>query len=216
MIVLYSLLHDAPIPASPAMGIPIPQRLHSFTALASAVSMSLRFIVSSTIFLVPLLVALTVSAQTPATRVMPGVAAKSEPRSPRPHPVNNPQSHVMLTGDWMPSDPHQIDFDRLPRVPVQHVVVSDAGDRNGVNQHNYLIHHDGQFWAMWSDGPAIEDRVGQVVKYATSNDGLKWTEPKFMTPYPRNSGPDSPNYNTRKKEGFRYISRGFWLREGQL
>ena len=122
----------------------------------------------------------------------------------------------MLTGAWVPPDPHQIDFEKLPRVPVQHAVVSDVSARGGVNQHNYLIHHDGQFWAMWSDGPAIEDRVGQVVKYATSRDALTWSEPRFMTPYPRNFGPDSPIYNTRKKEGFRYISRGFWVREGQL
>ncbi len=117
----------------------------------------------------------------------------------RPHPVNNPQSPVMLTGAWVPADPHQIDFAKLPRVPVHHVVVSDARPRNGVNQHNYLVHHDGQFWAMWSDGPEIEDRVGQVVKYATSRDALTWSEPKFMTPYPRNFGPDSPIYNTRQK-----------------
>jgi hypothetical protein len=69
---------------------------------------------------------------------------------------------------------------------------------------------------MWSDGPEIEDRVGQVVKYATSRDGATWTEPKLMTGNPRGFGPDSPIYNTRKPEGFRYISRGFWVREGQL
>lgn len=133
-----------------------------------------------------------------------------------PHPLTNAASPVMLAGDWVPSDPHSIDFDNLPRIPVRHVVVSDVRARKGVNQHNYLIHHDGQFWAMWSDGPEIEDRVGQVVKYATSPDGVNWSEPKFLTPYPPNSGPDSPYYNTRNKEGLRYISRGFWVREGQL
>jgi hypothetical protein len=88
--------------------------------------------------------------------------------------------------------------------------------QKGVNQHNYLIHHDGRFWVMWSDGPRIEDMVGQVVKYSTSRDGLHWETPKFLTGYPPNSGPDSPHYNTRRKEGRRYISRGFWAREGQL
>ena len=144
-----------------------------------------------------------------------GAIAADEPPK-YPHPVTNTQSSLMLTGDWAPSDHHQIDFDKLPRLPVQHVVVSDVRDRKGVNQHNYLIHHDGLFWAMWSDGPEIEDRVGQVVKYSTSPDGVKWDEPRLMTPYPPQSGPDSPHYNTRNKEGFRYISRGFWLRDGQL
>ena len=70
-----------------------------------------------------------------------------------PDPATNPQSSLMLTGEWAPSDHHKIDFDKLPRLPVQHIVVSDVHDRKGVNQHNYLIHYDGRFWAMWSDGP---------------------------------------------------------------
>ncbi len=133
-----------------------------------------------------------------------------------PHPVKNPGSRLMLAGAWVPADPHTIDFERLPRIPVEHIIVSDVRARKGVNQHNYLIHHAGRFWAMWSDGPEIEDRVGQVVNYATSADGVTWTAPQRMTGNPRGFGPDSPIYNTRKKEGFRYISRGFWVRENQL
>ncbi len=136
-------------------------------------------------------------------------------------------SPVMLSGPWLPENPHHLDFKALPSVPSQHAVISDAraretvpGELNkttgGVNQHNYLAHHNGQFWAMWSDGPGIEDRVGQRVKYATSADGLKWSEPKFMTPIPPNSGPDSPHYATRTKKGMRWISRGFWNRDGEL
>jgi hypothetical protein len=136
-------------------------------------------------------------------------------------------SPLMLSGPWVPENTHDIDFAALPRVPGEHVVISDvraagaATDKldhknGGVNQHNYLAHHDGQFWAMWSDGPGIEDRVGQRVKYATSPDGLKWSEPKFMTPAPPNSGPDSPHYATRTAKGMRWISRGFWNRDGEL
>lgn len=134
----------------------------------------------------------------------------------KPGPIANPASPVMLTGAWVPADHNQIDFDKLPRVTVTHIVVSDVHARKGVNQHNYLLHYDGRFWIMWSDGPEVEDRVGQVVKYATSDDGLKWSAPKFITPYPPGSGPESPLYNTRRKEGFRYIARGFWVREGDL
>jgi hypothetical protein len=132
-----------------------------------------------------------------------------------PHPATNPGSPVMLVGDWF-DHPHAIDFDKLPKVPKQHVVIHDVTAQGGVNQHNYLVHFGGLFWAMWSDGPAIEDRVGQVVKYATSRDGLEWSEAKRMTDYPPDSGPDSPYYNTREPEGFRYIARGFWVRDGQL
>jgi hypothetical protein len=85
-----------------------------------------------------------------------------------------------------------------------------------VNQHNYLIFHAGRYWLMWSDGPGVEDRVGQRVKFTTSDNGLNWTEPEFITPVPPGSGPDSPLYNTRSPKGFRWISRGFWQRNGDL
>lgn len=144
------------------------------------------------------------------------IGAFANPNTAAPHPTSNPGSRIMLTGSWVPASPDEIDFGKLPRVPAQHIVISDVRSRNGVNQHNYLIHFGGRFWAMWSDGPEIEDRVGQIVKYATSADGVTWSAPKPMTGAPRGFGPGSPIYNTRKPEGFRYISRGFWVRDNQL
>lgn len=125
-------------------------------------------------------------------------------------------SPVMLSGPWLPADPHQLDFDALPRIPSTHRVVNDVRAAKGVNQHNYLAHFDGQFWAMWSDGPGMEDRVGQRVKFATSPDGLNWSPPEYLTPIPPHSGPASPHYGTRTDQGMRWISRGFWKREGEL
>lgn len=133
-----------------------------------------------------------------------------------PNPATHPDAPLMLQGPGIPEDTHAIDFDALPRVPSEHVVVSDVRAREGVNQHNYLAYHDGKYWVMWSDGPGIEDRVGQRVKFATSDDGLKWSAPRFMTPAPPMSGEDSEHYNTRNPLGFRYISRGFWVRDGVL
>lgn len=123
---------------------------------------------------------------------------------------------VMLAGPWLPEDPHRTDFTALPKVPSEHAIVSDVRKERGVNQHNYLTHHDGRFFAMWSDGPGVEDRVGQRVKFATSADGLTWEAPRFLTPEPPNSGPGSPHYGTRTDQGFRYIARGFWQRDGEL
>lgn len=143
-------------------------------------------------------------------------AFAAAPNSVPPHPAKNPASALMLAADWVPADPHTIDFDRLPRVPVQHIVVSDVSAKKGVNQHNYLVHHAGRFWAMWSDGPRVEDMGGQVVKYSTSADGVKWDAPKPITGAPRGIVPGSPHYNTRNQEGFRYISRGLWVRDGEL
>lgn len=146
-----------------------------------------------------------------------------------PDPKTNPGSTLMLQGDWF-DDPHGIDFDKLPKIPSQHVVVSNVqgnGDdpeyvfsgnrlKGGVNQHSYLTHHKDRFWLMWSDGPGVEDRVGQVVKYATSTDGLGWTPPKMLTPYPPDSDPSSEFYNTRSDRGMRWIARGFWEYDGEL
>ena len=134
---------------------------------------------------------------------------------------------LMLAGPWVPDDPHRIDFAALPRVPSEHVVVSDVRaearhgsdldrDRGGVNQHNYLARFGGQFLAHVERRPGIEDRVGQRVKFARSADGLRWSTPRFLTPEPPGSGPGSPLYGQRSDRGLRYISRGFWRRDGEL
>ncbi|WP_197454431.1 FAD-dependent oxidoreductase [Stieleria varia] len=122
----------------------------------------------------------------------------------------------MLRGGWLPEDPHQIDYDKLPLVPSQHIVISDVRANKGVNQHNYLAFHRDRYFAMWSDGPGIEDRVGQRVKYSTSVDSVTWSEPRYLTPVPPNSDPDSVHYGTRTDKGMRWISRGFWQRDGEL
>jgi len=156
-----------------------------------------------------------------------GTAALCVGQAAYPDPVRHPESSLMLAGAWVPDDPHRIDFDKLPRVASEHAVLRNvraAGSsperldwkNGGVSQHIYLVHHNGKFWAMWSDGPGVEDRVGQRVMFAISADGLHWSEPQFMTPEPPQSGPDSPYYGTRTDKGFRYISRGFWKRDGEL
>ncbi len=123
---------------------------------------------------------------------------------------------VMLAGEWVPPDTHQIDYQKLPKIPSQHAVISDVQEARGVNQHNYLAYHGGRYLAMWSDGPGIEDQVGQRVKFATSPDAISWSEPAFLTPEPPNSGPDSPHFGTRTDKGMRWIARGFWQRDGDL
>jgi len=144
-----------------------------------------------------------------ALTVFPSVLMAAEP----PHPAKNPGSPLMLAGPWVPDDPQQIDFDRLPRIRALHAVVNDVmpagGDR--VNQHNYLVHFAGRFWAMWSDGPGVNrgygkvpghDRADQHVYFATSPDGLHWTVFGTLT------GAPDPGYG--------WIARGFWVREGRL
>ena len=127
----------------------------------------------------------------------------------------------MLAGDWLPADPHQIDYKKLPRVTAKHVIISDVREHAGtrVHQHAYLAHHNNQFWAMWSDGPGVpapgvtaqrhrnivpsHDRPGTRNSFATSQDGLRWTKPSDLTGPPR-------------IEGFGWIARGLWKRNGEL
>jgi hypothetical protein len=152
--------------------------------------------------------------------LMPASAQTKKNKNDKPKAVKidllkDPASPVMLAGDWVPEDTHKIDYDKLPRVPANFRVVNDVHEKHGVNQHNYLAWYAGKYWCMWSDGPGIEDRVGQRVKYATSPDGLNWTTPEFLTPAP--AGSEKPHYyGTRTDKGFRYIARGFWEREGVL
>ena len=121
-------------------------------------------------------------------------------------PNQEPNNALMLDGDWLPEDPHQIDYEKLPRVTAKHAVISDVRDHAGtrVHQHAYLAHHDGRFWAMWSDGPGgpragvtpeqhrnivpAHDLPDTRNSFATSKDGLHWTTPADLTGPPRIKG----------------------------
>jgi len=131
------------------------------------------------------------------------------------------ESALMLEGRWLPENPHQIDYAKLPRVAAKHAIISDVRDEAGtrVHQHAYLAHHDGRYWAMWSDGSGVpkagaspekhrnivpgHDRAGTRNSYATSDDGLHWSEPADLTGPPR-------------IENYGWIARGLWKRDGQL
>lgn len=137
-----------------------------------------------------------------------------------PDPATNPKSTLMLDLPNTGTDPTKINYDSLLKVPSQHAILSDVRDKEGtwVHQHAYLAYDDGQYWAMWSDGPGVpkastkgkppgshrnlvpaHDNPGNRVSYATSDDGLTWSKPMDL------SGPTENN-------GVR-IARGFWVRE---
>lgn len=138
-----------------------------------------------------------------------------------PHPVDNPGSTLMLNLRDTGTAAAKIDFARLPRVPSKHAVISDVRDRGGrwVHQHAYVAHHDGVLWAMWSDGPGKRrarlspeqhrnavpghDLAGTRVSYSTSSDGLNWKKPDDLSGPPR-------------IDGFGWIARGFWMRDGEV
>jgi hypothetical protein len=99
-------------------------------------------------------------------------------------------------------DPAAIDYAKLPVLKGRHAVVCAPDPEWKFQLHNYLLHHAGQYWCIWSHGPVVEDVPTQHVRYATSADGLTWSESKPLT------GPPA--------EGRAYIARGLWLRDGEL
>lgn len=145
----------------------------------------------------------------------------ARPKEVRAQEGKRPNHVFMLAGDWVPLDPHQIDYEKLPRVTAEHAVISDVRDQAGtrVHQHAYLARHEGLFWAMWSDGPGVpkpgatpeehrnivpgHDRPGTRVSFATSEDGLRWSTPADLTGPPR-------------IKGYGWIARGFWKRDDEF
>lgn len=109
---------------------------------------------------------------------------------------------VVLKLDGKPTDPATIDFEALPKLTGEHAVVCPTTDELKFQLHDYLIHHDGKYWCLFSHGPEVEDLPTQFVSYATSDDGLNWSQPKHVTPRP-----EAP---------YAYIARDFWLRDGEL
>lgn len=113
------------------------------------------------------------------------------------------------------TDPAKIDYAKLPTIRGRHAVISPAmlkaksagkakpgmGDLR-FQLHNYLVHHKGRFWCIWSDGPPVEDEPTQEIRYAISRDGLTWSKPKSVT-----GTPQAP---------YAFIARGLWVRDGKL
>src|SRR5436190_10293425 len=113
------------------------------------------------------------------------VAPTLPAEAPRPDPVKAPDSPILLDLPGAGIDPAKIDYTKLPVLKTEHAVVSAPDAAWGFRLHNYLLHHDGKFWCMWSHGPAVEDLPTQHVRYATSADGLTWSEAKVLIPAPK-------------------------------
>lgn len=120
----------------------------------------------------------------------------------RPDAVSNSQSQLMLDLPGSGTDPAKIDFANLPRLAGAHAIVSRGDPEWKFRLHNYLVHYAGKYWCCWSHGPVIEDKATQHIRFATSDDGLTWSESHVL------AGPPQAGYG--------YIARGFWLREGTL
>ena len=97
----------------------------------------------------------------------------------------------------------EIDFKTFPELDGRHGLVNRGESPWLFRLHSYLAFYDGKYWCMWSHGPVVEDKPTQHVRYATSVDGLHWSQDDFIATPPAGKGE-------------RYISRGFWQRNGKL
>jgi BNR repeat-like domain len=120
---------------------------------------------------------------------------------PKPATAEHAKTPALLNLPMSGTDPARIDYAKLPTIKGKHAVISPKDPAWKFQLHSYLIHHEGRFWCMWSHGPG-EDEPTQHVRYATSTDGLTWSKSKVLV------GPP--------KEGYAYIARGLWVRDGEL
>ncbi len=107
----------------------------------------------------------------------------------------------LLTEDSLLADP-----DSLPVASGRTATVfrAEAGEWQ-FNLHSFIAHHDGKFWAIWSSGRVNEDSSSQFIRYATSPDGLSWSESAVLAPDP--DGEDGP---------LRWLASGLYVEDGRL
>jgi len=73
------------------------------------------------------------------------------------------------------------------------------------NLHSFIAHHDGKFWAVWSSGRVDEDSSSQIIRSATSVDGLTWSEASVVASDP--DGESGP---------WRWMASGLYVEGGRL
>jgi pimeloyl-ACP methyl ester carboxylesterase/predicted neuraminidase len=92
----------------------------------------------------------------------------------------------------------------LPRLHAEVVpIYRGVEGTTGFNMHPYITAFQGKLWAMWSCNRIRDLQAGQYVRYATSTDGVRWSESAVLAP-------------PEEKENLRSFARGFWVRGGEL
>lgn len=87
---------------------------------------------------------------------------------------------------------------------ISTTTVSPVSSERRMQNLAYITFHGGLFWALWTESADADERAtGSRIMTATSTDGLTWNTPFFVTP----TTPPPP---------FRWRSRGFWIRNGEL
>lgn len=94
----------------------------------------------------------------------------------------------------------------LPVLPTETSVIFKAEEGEWqFNLHSFIARHDGKFWAIWSSGRVDEDSSSQFIRYATSEDGIRWSASGTMAPDP--DGEEGP---------LRWLASGLYEENGKL
>ena len=108
----------------------------------------------------------------------------------------------MFAVPGLPTDVTKIQWNQLPTLKsATSVVFRGIKGSAAFAHHPKIVFWDGRFFAEWNDGYVGEDFPGQRVRYATSADALRWSDPVDLT---------------GREEDRRYTAAGFWLRDGEL
>ncbi len=108
----------------------------------------------------------------------------------------------MFAVSSLEQDPDKIDWNQLQELPGEtRSIIRGVMGESGHMHHPAITHFNGLFFAAWNDGYTHENRAGQRVRFATSRDGLEWSEPAELTGrHPRRG----------------YTAGGFWIRSGEM
>jgi pimeloyl-ACP methyl ester carboxylesterase len=99
---------------------------------------------------------------------------------------------------------HMFAVTGVGRLPVEAFSIFRAREGvAGFNMHPYVTFFGGKFWAIWSSNRVRDLQAGQYVRYATSGDGVHWSEAGVVTP-------------SEEAGNFRYFARGLWVRDREL
>jgi hypothetical protein len=84
-----------------------------------------------------------------------------------------------VLSDWHPVIPDG--WGEFPRVPFQRTVLYRANAESwAYSNHQAIVKFGDRYVAAWSNGLLHEDYVGQEVHFASSRDGLHWSEPEVL------------------------------------
>ncbi len=87
-----------------------------------------------------------------------------------------------LTNEQLAGNINNTTYGGMKNVKVETSLVYDYNPDWSFNHGAYINYFNGKFYAFWQHGRIHEDACGQHIVYATSTDGMNWSEAKDFIP----------------------------------